>query len=417
MFGVALAVRIACLLVYDNPGEISGKETSWDWGFEQAAIAEALARGDGFSDAFARGSGATGWSTPVFPTLLAALVKLFGGIDRPLATALAVLQAVFSAATCVALARLGAAVGGARLGRLAAWLWALHPAAIYYSVNLPWDSTPTALALTWFLALLVARGPSPGAKDAGKLGAAFGAVLLVNPSPFALAPAILAYVARWSGNARARLAAPLAFACATALVCAPWIARNWVQVGSPGLRTNLGVELFVGNNDGAEGRFNGAVHPAYNDAEFARYVELGESAYAEEAFARFRAWASDNPARFAELTAVRVARFWLGRNPLEGIPLSTGRVKPRDWMGWIKWTLHLAGGVLAVAGALALRGRTADRMLLRGVVVLFPLTYYVTHVFERYRLPIEPVLTLLAAGLVLAVLPKTEAPNEPKHSG
>ena len=41
MLVVALALRVAALVALGDPCGISGKETSWDWGYEQAAIAQA----------------------------------------------------------------------------------------------------------------------------------------------------------------------------------------------------------------------------------------------------------------------------------------------------------------------------------------------------------------------------------------
>ena len=41
-------------------------------------------------------------------------------------------------------------------------------------------------------------------------------------------------------------------------------------------------------------------------------------------------------------------------------------------------------------------------MLLVGSALLSPLVYYVTHVLDRYRAPLEPLLVLLATSAVLA---------------
>ena len=36
-------------------------------------------------------------------------------------------------------------------------------------------------------------------------------------------------------------------------------------------------------------------------------------------------------------------------------------------------------------------------------MLLFPLIYYLTHVFERYRFPIEPVVVLLSVVALCAL--------------
>ena len=53
--------------------------------------------------------------------------------------------------------------------------------------------------------------------------------------------------------------------------------------------------------------------------------------------------------------------------------------------------------------------RRADRVLLIGALALFGTPYYVTYVSERYRFPIDAVLVLLSAWLVLRLLGRAPA--------
>jgi len=376
----------------------SARGVVWDWGYEQAAIAQALADGRGFSDPFQRGSGATGWCAPLYPALLALLLRVTGGVTYSAALALAVLQAAAAALTCQQLFRLARALHSPRLGWLAAAAFALHPLAAYLPVSLVWDSTFVALGVTWFLARLAEAGPSAPPRAILAHGVRLGLVALVNPAPLSLAPAVLWYLARGRG-ARAMVGVAAAFGGALALTVSPWALRNALTLGSPNLRTNLGVELFVGNNDGARGPFNGRIHPAYDDAEYQRYLELGEVAYARDAGARALAWARADPARFLALSAHRAQRFWVGPDPREPERLGSGALRHRDAEGWIEWLTHALAGALAIVGALRFRGPGAA--LVRGALFLFPLVYYVTHVFERYRFPIEPVVVLAAVSVLV----------------
>ena len=406
---LAFGLRLAMLaFVGDATGFRQAEHTvrgvAWDWGYEQGAIAQAIADGRGFADPFLRGSGPTAWATPLYPLLVAALLKVFGGVVYPTAVALAVLQALAAALVPWWLWRLGRATHSAAVGWLAAVLFALHPIAVYLPVTLVWDSTFVALGVTWFLARVAEEGPRASAMVVLRCGAMLGLVALVNPAPLALVPAALWYWLRpRDGAARARVAA--AFFAGLLLVAGPWAVRNLVVLGSPNLRTNLGVELFVGNNDDARGPFNGRIHPAYDEREYTRYLELGEVPYAADAGARAIAWMRANPGRFARLSVERVQRFWVGPDPFAPLVLGSGAERRRDWQGWVEWLCHAFIGVCGIAGAVAFRGRDGAAALVRGALIFFPLVYYVTHVFERYRFPIEPVLVLAASALLVKLLP------------
>jgi hypothetical protein len=99
-----------------------------------------------------------------------------------------------------------------------------------------------------------------------------------------------------------------------------------------------------------------------------------------------------NPAVFLRLVARRVLGFWTG-------------VQDNNWIGNLKtggnWApakrLIMGGwGLLAVLG-LAAGFRPHDHMLLLLTIVAYPLPFYLTHSTNRYRLPLEPILMLLAA--------------------
>ncbi len=413
-----IAITLAAFFVRTGMIQLVGDSTNfrvaeknpraliWEWGYEQAAISESVAQGDGFSDPFHKESGPTAWAAPAYPLLVASLLRATDGPNWQTALTLGLIQALTAALTCIFLFRLGRALHSEALGLLAAAAWALHPMAAYLPVALVWDSTFVALGLTWFLANLAEAGRKPNASICAKLGARFGAVLLVNPAPLALVPLIAAYVGLRRSPATA-LKPLVAFALTAAAVAAPWTIRNAVVLGSPNIRTNLGVEFFVGNNDGATGPFNGKLHPAYNDDEFARYLELGEVAYSADCRNRAVEWARANPAKFKRLTLERVQRFWVGPDPRAKVYLGMGNEHKRDWQGWIKYAAHALAGVLGILGCLFWKSPVrGSAWIPRGTLLLFPAVYYLTHVFERYRFPIEPIVTLAAAALVLRLLPE-----------
>lgn len=408
----AFIVRMLAVYVLGDPLGVyrvmRGGGLEWDWGYEQAAVAQSVAEGIGFADPFQQGTGATAWAAPFYPLLLGILIKLFGGITPGVAWVLCLIQSAVASIVCFWLWRLGRDLYSTRAGIVAALLWAVHPMAIYLPVALVWDSTFVALTLTWFLASMLEKGRTARPAQAARLGGLLGFTLLVNPAPLALIPVLAWYYLKprfgrlscqWGGLRQLSMVLGVALA-----VVSPWVIRNMVVLGTPQIRSNLGVEVFVGNNDGAFGPFNGRIHPAYEESEMQRYRELGEVAYSKEALERGIQWIEEHPKRFASLTLTRFQLFWLGPDPTKPLVLGTGFVQERDWMGWLKWLTHAVMGALAFLGMLTWKGRPGSRTVMRGALMLFPLVYYVTHVFERYRFPIEPLITLSAAVFLMRLI-------------
>lgn len=415
---VALVLRLAFVVAFDTPGD--AERGTWEWGYEAACIAQSIHDGHGFANTWTRdvapwssGSGATGWLVPAYPALLALLLDLTDGLTRTTAWILFVIQAVVSSFTCVLVWGLGARLGAWRAGRIAAWVLALHPLAIWHASSTVWDTTFAAFAFTLVLTRLAACERSDAPRVWTWFGVLFGAALLVNPAPLALVPIVL-WVA-W--RARPRFAhwigAVAPFALAAGAVVGPWMFRNANEVGRFSLRTNLGVELAVGNYDGADGRYARDRHPSHSPAEFRRYRELGEAQYVAEASERVETWIRENPGKFAVLSLRRTSSWWIGEDPWTDPRSDRGLAAHDDPKAWAKWILHLVAGVLALAGAATwAKASSTPRPYLLTLFVVPPV-YCVTHVLERYRWPIEPVLILCAAWLVALWFPRLLAGSEP----
>ena len=68
---------------------------------ETSNIARSLALGHGFSDVFRRNTGPTAWLTPVYPLLVAGVFRMFGVFTPGSFYAVAGLNILFFAATCI----------------------------------------------------------------------------------------------------------------------------------------------------------------------------------------------------------------------------------------------------------------------------------------------------------------------------
>ena len=64
----------------------------------------------------------------------------------------------------------------------------------------------------------------------------------------------------------------------------------------------------------------------------------------------------------------------------------------------------MASGLLALAALCLFQRRTREGLLLRSTLFLFPVPYYLTHVMERYRFPIDPLLVFLDVWLVATLV-------------
>lgn len=411
LFVVACGLRIAAMLALDTPSA-ARDATVWSWGHEPACLAQALVEGRGYGDPWGKGSGASSWLTPPYPVLLALLFKLFGGVSAGAAWALHSLQAIASATTCVLLIPLGRAYGSLRAGKLAGWLFALYPVAISNAVQVVWDTTFVALALTAFtLLFLRARATRHGAIACG---IAYGALLFLNPAPMSLAPALLVFVWRRAGANAKALAHVALFALTAFAVCTPWMLRNQLVLGSFSLRPNYAVEVRIGNHDEANGRpVPFRYHPSHVESELALYRELGEAEYARENMTRARAWIETHPARFLQLTAKRVAIFWFGELPTNDARRSEGLAPGGDPASWIKFVAYVLVFVAALTAAAFASIPRELRWFSVAALALFGVPYYFSHVSERYRFPIDPWLVVLGALLVTTLLDRTRRAHVP----
>jgi 4-amino-4-deoxy-L-arabinose transferase-like glycosyltransferase len=402
LFAFAYAVRMAALCVlplyHANPGV---ERSVWHWAAEQGCIAEALYDGRGFADPWGKGTGTTGWLTLPFPGFLALLMELTGGPRPATAVLLYLVQSGASALVCVLIARLGAALGHARAGLIAAVIFAVEPHAVWNSIHTVWDTTWVALGVTWLALALVRLPAQPPVRTLVGYGLGYGALLFLNPAPLALAPIVAYWIWRRSEDRRLALRNVLLVGATAFLVCLPWMARNRLAIGSFALRPNFGVEMMLGNNDRAKGvSISHERHPSNRDEELALYRELGEKAYARDAMRRAKQWIRENPQRFLWLTLHRVQLFWMSEVPWLDPRSSGGRPASSDPQTWLRFVAYALTGALAVVALALVDMAYEHRRLIGGMLALFGLPYYVTHISERYRFPIEPLLLLLCAMLL-----------------
>jgi hypothetical protein len=400
--GSKISISSLCLLIFCAAFLAYAYSTRslLDWmgipaGAETLQVARSIATSGRFADPFGSvqaHSGYTAHLAPVYPALLAVVFRGFGyGLSG--LTVLWAINLVFIAVQIAALPLISLRLGlGALPGVTGALLAILLP---HYTVDFVWESLLVGMELA-ILCLFTAKilgGPHSLWKMA-LLGVFWGIAALTNPvTVLVLGGWVLAFFfSRRPEERRAAIASWATIIVVAALVCAPWIIRNKIRLGSFFfIRDNLGLELSVSNNDCAsatlvknfESGCQGIVHPIRNSSMTTQIASIGEYQFNKMQLRQALVWIAGHPQRFASLTAQRFALFWFpvkGLAPFRRYPL----------IAWFTTLFSIFGLI-----RLCQRNRQAT-WVLGGAMLVYPLIYYFVQFEPRYRDPILWMSLLLA---------------------
>ncbi len=345
---------------------------------------------------------------PLYPLFLACFVNL----GEPSEFAAKVAQSVIGAVTVVLAIRIARRIGGTPTAWAAGGLAAADPYAIYFSNLLLTETvfTPALVVLT--LIMLRLLGVTPRSAD-GRVGtpdsrlsptadrdsdwpavlglalAGAGAVL-IRPSAAGLVVLFWAAACVLPPTWKQRLLRAAVFAAIFAAAMLPWGLRNKGVIGDYAwLSTNGGLTLYDGQGPQAAGGSDQAF--AYIMPELWPLSEVEQDR-------RLRTLAIEqmqrDPQRVLELAAIKFLRTWsLTPNATE---FSSGL---RDAVSAV-----FSGGVfvLALVGAWRLRRHYSLLIFLLAPIVYFTLVHCIYVGSLRYRIPLMPLVEILAAaGLFL----------------
>ena len=353
-------------------------------GVEMGLLARSINQGLGLSSPFGPSTGPTAFLAPGYPLLVAGVFRLFGSYSTASAAVIMTAQVGVNLLTVWLILQVARQLAGSRAAWIAGLLWACSLPLIWMPTIL-WDTSLSACVVLGFVAVgLRLRGRFDGAV-ASCCGAAVALVGLMNPALIPATGAIVLWMAMQRRGPMRRTAARLLLCGFTfALVFSPWPIRNArVFHAFIPLRTTVGFELWMGNRDGASGYLDESVFPMYNQSELAEYKAEGEVAYTDRKSELAKAYILAHPGTFLEMTARRVGRFWTGSGSQHASPLFSV-------YGSFTTLLGLIGLGLLV------RRRSRVALLFALPLLLFPLPYYITHAEFRYRLVIDPLLTVLS---------------------
>jgi len=363
------------------PRRYVAPHTRW----EIPAVAMALYERGEFADPYCLPTGPTAHMPPFFPAFMALTYRLLG----PTLTAGYVVWSLMILSHAVLFAmlpwlavRLGLPAGAGIFGGLAGALVPRFPTYV---------EALTGIAIGLTLAAFLRRWRMGAGSAAGSflLGLAFGAAFHLNPTLLPVVLGGLAFELWWIRGPR-RWRGPALVLLGAAIACLPWALRNYTALhGVFFIRSNLGLELRMGNHEGAAAHLDVSArqgterHPRTDEAEARRVQQLGEYGYMQAVGREALDWIAEHPAAFTRLTASRVVHFWLGP-----------RHDPQIAVLITLLTLLAACGLACAWPGLAAPQRAALLIPL----LLYPLIHYVVGYEERYRQPLEGMLFLLAGA-------------------
>jgi tetratricopeptide (TPR) repeat protein len=366
-------------------------------------------------DAWARRIAAGDWigqgvfyQAPLYPYLLALLYRTLGdGV-----TIVRIVQALLGATSCALLAAAAASFAGEKRAVIAGALLAVYPPAIFLDGLLEKSSF-----VTFFTVLLLWLVSKPQADMSVRrwlgAGAALGLLTLTRENALLLMLPLLLWIvlASMPRRARSRAAAALAAGCLAILL--PVGVRNLVAGGGFHLTTaQFGPNFYIGNHAGASGTYDaltvghGSAADEQEDARRLAERGAGRPLTASEvsAFWSNRAWSDirSQPMAWIRLLARKAA---LTFNAAEIADTETLDVYA-EWSTLLRALRPFDFGVLlglAALGAVLTASSWRHLWLLYAVATTYAASVVLFYVFARYRFPIAPVLTMLAAtGVVQA---------------
>jgi len=370
-------------------------------GNEMGFLAKSLLAGQGLSSPFGVPTGPTAFIAPVYPIFIAGIFKLFG-IDS-VASAVVTLLSQTAAAliTIWLIMRIAGKLFNTRAALIAGLIWACAPPLLFIP-TIFWDTSFALCALTGLVALVLELRPNPSKLAWLGLGAFCGFIALLNSAMVFIAIALLLWLAAQSPrDARSRC---LLAACTFVVVFSPWPIRNArVFHAFIPLRTTVGEELWMGNHPNSNGFLDESLFPTYNAAELAQYNQLGELAFTRNKSALAMNYIRQNPGTFIALSTRRVIRYWTGTGTQNGSALFAIYATFTTIFGLTGLWRLMRSRQYALAACFAIP------------FLLFPLPYYITHAEFRYRLLIDPLLTILAAYAFTTFTTKPDS-EPPSHA-
>ena len=366
-------------------------------------LARVLSEGGGFVNALGE---PTATRPPLYPALLACLYTITGP-DPDAGRVLQVALGVLIVFLVYALAR---RLFSRKVALLAAGLAAVNPGLIYLSALLMTENLYVILLLLLLIVMVGEwKNPAKTPSAFAVAGLLAGLCSLARPTAFTVAlllSGVTLVLARESLSSR--LKKVVVFMLVTVAIVVPWSVRNYVQLGDwVTFTTHGGITFYESNNmlNYEVPEFRGiVVQPRPAVPNWDQLADLPEAEYDRKAWEMGIDFIREHPGHSARMAWWKFVRFWRVRTGLDitgaaGLERSSAGFAARmvssvDIFA-LYWIPVLSLFVLGILTTL----RFYRRLLpLYTVVVAHVLLALIFHGSLRGRMPIEPIITILAAA-------------------
>lgn len=285
-----------------------------------------------------------------------------------------------------------------RLSILAAFIWAIYPPSLLYTEYVAKENLMTVLLL--LQVFLVLRHSSTKSKktNAILLGIIFGLGMLTGPAIIltGLISAIsitFIWKSKHNDSSKINIIPLTTFVLAFLVTISPWLYYTNTKLGTPILNLNGGFNLYLGNNPNSEIFFKGISSTPIKE----NWHHLKETQGEVKAFSHLKELAieyiKDNPFKTASLAIQKIVVFWLP-------PFHTGESGKQslsESLVRFAWLISYCL-ILCLAGIPLLNYKKLDQetKIIYLILLAYCLVHGLAYIIFRYRLPIIPLLIIVA---------------------
>jgi dolichyl-phosphate-mannose-protein mannosyltransferase len=371
--------------------------------WEDSEIADNILRGLGACRSYLEGTTYCFYGSAIYPWILAGALKL----SRDGEAAALVLNGVLFAATCMLIYQMAQPLGE-RVARLAALLSAFHPGAIVYATKLH-PQTLDVFLIVLTLLLIGRVTPQIGLQSAFLRGLVAGVAVLSRGTIAPFLPFWAVWFV-WKNRERSATAVSIvaAVGLGSMLAVSPVLIRGHAMYGTfVPLRTDSGVNLWLGNHSGATGTPHASALPVVM-ATTRMPPDLTDRIQGRNEVEQNKVLTSavmdfvrERPREATLLFAKKLFYFWW-------FSPHTGLFYPRSWLN-AYGAYYLVVACLAALGLWeCLRATAPAARTLAHMVVLLAATHSVTqamfYVEGRQRWQVELLLLIFTSAGIFRML-------------